>query len=155
MSGIQHPAVRNRRTIVTKTVLCIQINIHGVTLHSMWQHNPVNNISHLRREILLILFLFLLLLIASSRVVWTFKFQDRIYILYFSTMEEILTWTLNMLCFKQFNPNVFIHGLVVRVSGCRYRGLGFDSRRYQIFWVAVGLERGPLSLVRSIEELLE
>jgi len=29
------------------------------------------------------------------------------------------------------------------------------SRRYQIFWVVVGLERGPLSLVRSIEELLE
>jgi hypothetical protein len=46
-------------------------------------------------------------------------------------------------------------GLVVRVSGYRYR---FDSRRYQIFWVVVGLERGPLSLVslvRSIEELLE
>ena len=46
-------------------------------------------------------------------------------------------------------------GLVVRVSGYRYRGLGFDSRRYQIFWVAVGLERGTLSLVRSIEDLLE
>ena len=46
-------------------------------------------------------------------------------------------------------------GLVVRVSGYRYRGLGFDSRRYQIFWVVVGVERGPLSLVRSIEELLE
>ena len=46
-------------------------------------------------------------------------------------------------------------GLVVRVSGYRYRGLGFDSRRYQIFWVVVGLERGPLSLVSSIEELLE
>ena len=46
-------------------------------------------------------------------------------------------------------------GLVVRVSGYRYRGLGFDSRRYQIFWVVVGLERGPLSLVRSTEELLE
>ena len=46
-------------------------------------------------------------------------------------------------------------GLVVRVSGYRYRGLGFDSRRYQIFWVVVGLERGSLSLVRSIEELLE
>ena len=41
--------------------------------------------------------------------------------------------------------------LVIRVSGYRYRGLGFDSRRYQIFWVVVGLERGPLSLVRSIE----
>ena len=38
-------------------------------------------------------------------------------------------------------------GLVVRVSGYRYRGLGFDSRRYQIFLVVVGLERGPLRLV--------
>ena len=46
-------------------------------------------------------------------------------------------------------------GLVVRVSGYRYRGPGFDPRRYQIFWVVVGLERGPLSLVGSIEELLE
>ena len=46
-------------------------------------------------------------------------------------------------------------GLVVRVSGYRNRDLGFDSRRYQIFWVVVGLERGPLSLVRSTEELLE
>jgi hypothetical protein len=31
---------------------------------------------------------------------------------------------------------------------------GFDSRLYQIFW-EVGLERGPLSLVSTIEELLE
>ena len=46
-------------------------------------------------------------------------------------------------------------GLVVRVSVYRYRDPGFDPRRYQIFWVVVGLERGPLSLVRSIEELLE
>ena len=46
-------------------------------------------------------------------------------------------------------------GLVVRVSGYRYRGPGFDPRRHQIFWVVVGLERGSLSLVRSSEELLE
>ena len=49
-------------------------------------------------------------------------------------------------------------GLVVRVSGYIYRGPGFDPRHYQIFWVVMGLERGPLnlvSLVRSIEELLE
>ena len=49
-------------------------------------------------------------------------------------------------------------GLVFRVSGYRYRGPGFDPRRYQIFWVVLGLERGPLSivsLVSSIEELLE
>jgi hypothetical protein len=32
---------------------------------------------------------------------------------------------------------------------------GFDSRRYQIFWEVVGLERGPLSLVSTIEDLLE
>jgi hypothetical protein len=46
-------------------------------------------------------------------------------------------------------------GLVVRVSGYRLRGPGFDSRRYLIFLVAVGLERVPLSLVRINEELLE
>jgi hypothetical protein len=42
---------------------------------------------------------------------------------------------------------------VVRVPDCIQRS-GFDSRRYQIFWEVVGLERGPLSLVSAIEELL-
>jgi hypothetical protein len=46
-------------------------------------------------------------------------------------------------------------GLVIRVPGYRCRGSGFDSRRYEIFWEVVGLERSPLSLVRIIEELLE
>jgi hypothetical protein len=46
-------------------------------------------------------------------------------------------------------------GLVDRVPGYRSRGPGFDFRRYQIFWEVVGLEWGPLSLVRIIEELLE
>jgi hypothetical protein len=31
---------------------------------------------------------------------------------------------------------------------------GYDSRRYQIFWEIVSLERGPLSLVSTTEELL-
>jgi hypothetical protein len=31
----------------------------------------------------------------------------------------------------------------------------FDSWRYQTFWDVVGLEWGPLSLVSTIEELLE
>jgi hypothetical protein len=48
-----------------------------------------------------------------------------------------------------------ICGLAVRVPGCRSRGPGFDSRRYHIFGKVVGLERGPLSLVRINEELLE
>jgi hypothetical protein len=46
-------------------------------------------------------------------------------------------------------------GLVVTVLGYKSRGPGFDSRRYKIFLVVVGLERGPLSLVRITEELLE
>jgi hypothetical protein len=46
-------------------------------------------------------------------------------------------------------------GLVVRVLGYRSRGPGFDSRRYKIFWEMVGLERGPLRLVSTIEDLLE
>jgi hypothetical protein len=46
-------------------------------------------------------------------------------------------------------------GLVVRVSGYRSRGPGFDSRPYQSFWEVGGLERDPLTLVRTIEELLE
>jgi hypothetical protein len=43
---------------------------------------------------------------------------------------------------------------VVRVPGYRSRGPGFDSRRYQIFREVVSLERGPLSLVGTTEELL-
>jgi hypothetical protein len=31
---------------------------------------------------------------------------------------------------------------------------GFDSRLYQIFWEVVDLERGPLSLASTIEDLL-
>jgi hypothetical protein len=46
-------------------------------------------------------------------------------------------------------------GLVVRVPGYRSRGPGCYSRRYQIFCEILGLERGPLSLVKIIEELLE
>jgi hypothetical protein len=45
--------------------------------------------------------------------------------------------------------------LVVRVRGYRSRGPGFDSQRYQIFWKVVGVERGSLSLVLIIVELLE
>jgi hypothetical protein len=45
-------------------------------------------------------------------------------------------------------------GLAVKVPGYRSRGPWFNSWRYQIFLEIVGLERGPLSLVSTIEELL-
>jgi hypothetical protein len=54
-----------------------------------------------------------------------------------------------------FEPTIRLCGLVVRVPGYRSRGPGFDSRRYQFFGEVVGLERGPLSLVRITEGLLE
>jgi hypothetical protein len=37
----------------------------------------------------------------------------------------------------------------------RIQRTGFDSLRYQIFWEVMGLERGSLSLVSTIEELRE
>jgi hypothetical protein len=62
----------------------------------------------------------------------------------FYTISKYLLYIVDRLC-----------GLVARVPDYRFRGPGFDSRRYQIFWEVVGLERGPLNLVRIIEELLE
>jgi hypothetical protein len=52
--------------------------------------------------------------------------------------------------------NVFdrLCGLVVKSSWPHIQTSGFDSRCYQIFWEVVGLERGPLSLVSTNEELL-
>jgi hypothetical protein len=43
---------------------------------------------------------------------------------------------------------------VVKASGYNSTGSGFDFQRYQIFGV-VGLDWGPLNLVRITEELLE
>jgi hypothetical protein len=53
-----------------------------------------------------------------------------------------------------FHSLKYYCGLVVRVPGYRMSGPEFDSLRYQIFWEVVGLERGPLSLVSTTEELL-
>jgi hypothetical protein len=45
-------------------------------------------------------------------------------------------------------------GLVVRVPWLQFRRPGFDSRHYQKKKV-VGLERGPLSLISTAEELVD
>jgi hypothetical protein len=62
-----------------------------------------------------------------------------------------------MCIFMCYIVSFFDHlcGLVFTVPGYRSRGPEFDSWNYQIFWKVVGLERGPLSLVIKIEELLE
>jgi hypothetical protein len=46
-------------------------------------------------------------------------------------------------------------GLVVWVPGYISRQPRLDSRRYQVLWEIVSLERGPVSLVSTIEEQLE
>jgi hypothetical protein len=46
-------------------------------------------------------------------------------------------------------------GLVVRAPGYRSRGAGSISDITCYFWEVVGLERGPLSLLSTTEELLE
>jgi hypothetical protein len=50
-----------------------------------------------------------------------------------------------------FTKNDRLCGLVVGVPGYTSRGHGSISRRYQVFWEVVGLERGPLSVVRITE----
>jgi hypothetical protein len=52
---------------------------------------------------------------------------------------------------KQLRPPLWSNG---RRSCLQIQRSGFDSRRYQILLKVVGLERGPLSLVSTNEELL-
>jgi hypothetical protein len=85
---------------------------------------------------------------AHLAIVFAFPFdtQQRCYFLLAGECKEYFTagWL-----------TMTASGLVVRVPGYRSRSPKFDSRRYQIFWEVVGLERGPLSLMRIIEEVLE
>jgi hypothetical protein len=53
---------------------------------------------------------------------------------------------------EESRPPVWSSG---RSSWLQIQRSGFYSRRYQIFWEVVGLERIPLSLVSTIKELLE
>jgi hypothetical protein len=50
-----------------------------------------------------------------------------------------------------YGPPLWYNG---QISWLQIQRSGFDFRRYQIFWDVVGLERGPLSPVSAVEELL-
>jgi hypothetical protein len=52
----------------------------------------------------------------------------------------------------QFEPRLWSSG---QSSWLQIQRSGLDSQRYHIFWDVMGLERGPLSLVSTIEELTE
>jgi hypothetical protein len=56
------------------------------------------------------------------------------------------------MCNSSLRPPLWSSG---QIFCLQIQGSEFDSRSYQIFWVVVSLERGPLSLVSTTEELLE
>jgi hypothetical protein len=85
------------------------------------------------------------------------KICDQKYINFMSGCKTITRkCSISTVCFHGTDVSFedILCDLAVRVPGYISRGPGFDSRRYQIFWEVVGLERGPLSLVSTIEELL-
>jgi hypothetical protein len=77
----------------------------------------------------------------------------------FSSMEALPKYRKLRVYYVMIDSSIFVlYSIVVRSSGqsswLQIQRPGFDSRHYQIFWEVVGLERGPLSLVSTIEELL-
>jgi hypothetical protein len=107
-----------------------------------------------------------LLLDLSSVGRWHFRFTFRpAYILPYCQCrfllqhpDTILRAIKNLMMFiihSSLSNKDCLSGIVVRVTDNSLRGPGFDFRPYQSFWVAVGVERGPLSLVRINERLLE
>jgi hypothetical protein len=59
---------------------------------------------------------------------------------------------LNLCYVEESRPPLWSSG---QSSRLQIQRSGFDSQRHQIFREVVGLERGPLSLVSTIKELLE
>jgi hypothetical protein len=62
-----------------------------------------------------------------------------------ATCVFIVTVMLLQSCFLAHTDTQSEDRISWSISGCRPRGPGFDSRRCQIFWVALGLEQGPHS----------
>jgi hypothetical protein len=82
-------------------------------------------------------------IIAANGTRWAYRVSvqgERCCQVSFSTVNYVIT---NNYYFMAFSD--CLCGLVVRVPGCKPKDPGFDSRQYQNFWVAVGLEQGPLS----------
>jgi hypothetical protein len=57
-------------------------------------------------------------------------------------------------CLRKCSIHVSVSWSSGQSSWLQIQRSGFDSRNYQIFSEVVGLERGPFSLVSTIEELL-
>jgi hypothetical protein len=81
------------------------------------------------------------------------------YFCYFTTSEpEYLLYYLSIITLGSMFVSVILFllaGLVVRVSGYRSRGPGSIPGTTRFSWEAVGLKRGPLSLVSTTDERIQ
>jgi hypothetical protein len=95
------------------------------------------------------------LLLAEFNGNWSWCLRDvKVHLLYELAYGHALCrqhYRLNVLC-KYVNwPPLWSRS---QSSWLQIQRSGFDSRRYHIFWEVVGMERGPRSLMSTIEELL-
>jgi hypothetical protein len=77
-------------------------------------------------------------------------FLHHIFLNIFSVTKPVCIDILSVRCMGR--PPLWHSG---QSSWIQIQRSGFDFRHYQIFWEVMDLERGPLSLVSTIEELLE
>jgi hypothetical protein len=68
--------------------------------------------------------------------------------------DFLVLWNTNLIkiLYKGIRPLPLVYS---QTSWLQLQRSGFDSRRYQVFWEVVGLERDPLGLVSTFEELLQ
>jgi hypothetical protein len=81
---------------------------------------------------------------------------NHVYITYTSiSLSDLTEQLIILLYFKSLPGRLnYCNSFYNRRKGYGSRGPGFDSRRYQIFWEVMGLDRGPLSRVSTSEEIL-
>jgi hypothetical protein len=77
-----------------------------------------------------------------------FQLHQKLY--FFLTYLKVVSRSFNLIKCVRWPP-LWSSG---QSSWLQIQRNGFNSRRYQIFWEEVGLERGPLSLASTIEKLL-
>jgi hypothetical protein len=94
-----------------------------------------------------------------SRTGWTllrhYSMQSTAFPCFSASKRNIPTLTNFCAKWRYEEPVLVERRGILAIIFAQIQRSGFDFRRYHIFWEVVGLEWGPLSLVNTIEELLE